>query len=294
MAASRPVVMRSRKARSLMVIGAPCTDIVRATTCSDGATAEGFPPSRQPLVDRTVYHCSGPDKHSWVDPEGAARCCRGHIREPRVSRDETGHAHIEWHWLPIDGADSPASVASAPRGKPVPAPAVPCDVQLGIAHRDGLPHRAFFARLADQSLPPAEFIAHEAGLVTLRLLDRWRAHKAWGRQAPSTAAFVRTRRMIEQVYDHCIADVLRNLTDVIREFAGTNSRSVGMSLLRYGLVLEDLHEWSLAADVYATAVNASRGILGQDGASLLHTRWDHCQRQTSEIDSASDDAHRTG
>jgi tetratricopeptide (TPR) repeat protein len=48
-----------------------------------------------------VFHCSGPERHTWVLADDAAKCCNGYRRARRIRRGTRGDT-LEFFWQPVD------------------------------------------------------------------------------------------------------------------------------------------------------------------------------------------------
>ena len=223
-----------------------------------------------------VFHCSGPERHTWVLADDAAKCCNGYRRAQRITRDARG-AKIEFYWQPID---APPDVPAAP--EPVPARR---DAPRGPL-AEGVAHLSFFKRLGELEGDSPRERALKAGLLALRLVDRWLA-RSETRRRPSFREFVLVRRAIDLVVDERMHDVLYKLTEVLREFAGEESAPVPTLLFGYGLLLETLLEWSVAVDVYETAIRYVRSADDQRGLPLVYCRLAFCHRQLGNVDDAA-------
>jgi hypothetical protein len=237
-----------------------------------------------------VFLCKGPERHSWVDADDAAKCCNGYTRERRVCRDADGTLKLEFYWqFAADGAAAPPPALVAETSRLVPPPRLdlvddgprrPARPEpAGPTTGPGLSHSAFFRRVAEMSDDDSPtWRALTAGLLTLRLVDRWAARHTTGRD-PTFKEYVLVRRAINEVDDDRVHDVLRQLTDTLRDFSTGEAGSVPKLLFAYGLILEDGAEWPLAIDVYQTVLQHARRPADRDGLALVYNRLGYCLRQ---------------
>ncbi len=226
-----------------------------------------------------VYTCRGPLHHSWVSADDADKCCNGYTRETRVLRDQDGNHKLEFYWEPVVEPEGPAEpdAPSATGPADVTPPPKPADGPAsGMPSSTALAHSAFFRRVAeitDDSAPA--WRAFTAGLLTLRLVDRWATRQVTGRE-PTFKEFALVRRAIEDVDDDRMHEVLISLTDSLRTFSDADVASIPKLLFAYGLLLEDIREWPLAVDVYETALDRADVPECGDGIPLVYVRLGWC------------------
>ena len=234
-----------------------------------------------------IYLCTGPLKHSWVAADDAAKCCNGFVRDKRVSRDSQGNVKLEFYWRPIE--------TSAPMepdvlgGEMVPPPSLSSleDADEEPPGPGGLSHGAFFRRVAEiaEDTSPT-WREMTAGLLTLRLIDRWAARNVTGRP-PSLKEYVFVRRAIDDVDDDRVHEVLLKMTDAMREFASEDVGSIPKLLFAYGLLLEEATEWPLAVDVYETLLEQAHRPDEHEGIPLVYLRLGLCHRRLGRVCQAS-------
>jgi tetratricopeptide (TPR) repeat protein len=222
-----------------------------------------------------VFRCSGPERHTWVLADDAAKCCNGYRRERRIVRDARG-ATIEFYWQPID---------APPDTPPAHEPAHPHE-GLGGPQAEGVAHLAFFRRLGALADDSPLQRAFRAGLLTLRLIDRWVSRGETG-HGPTFREVVLVRRAIDGVPDDRMRDVLRKLTEVPREFSDDEVGSLPTLLFGYGLLLETHAEWSLAVDVYQMTCRYAFEAEDRRGLPLVYGRLAFCHRQLGHMDDAA-------
>ena len=220
-----------------------------------------------------VFRCSGVEHHTWVSADDAAKCCNGYRRAQRITRDAHG-ATIEFYWQPID---------APPDQVPAVEPARADDTAASFNPK-GVAHLAFFRRLGGLADDSPKQRAVQAGLLTLRLLDRSR---------PTFREVVLVRRAIEAVSDERTREVLYKLTDIVREFSNEDVASAPTLLFGYGLLLETRAEWALAIDVYETACQYAVEPDDRRGLPLVYGRLAFCHRQLGQVEEAAG-AYREG
>lgn len=224
-----------------------------------------------------VYYCSGPERHTWVLAEDAAKCCNGYRRAERITRDAHG-ATLEFYWQPIDAQPSSHPVA--------PEPLAPPRRRAFGPRAEGVAHLAFFKRLGELRGDTPQQRAIKAGLLAMRLVDRW-LMRANPERRPSFREFVLVRRAIDRVSDERMHEVLYKLTDIMREFAAGESGSAPTLLFGYGLLLETMGEWPIAIDVYETACLYVTDDSDRRGLPLVYCRLAFCHRQLGQVDEAA-------
>ncbi len=234
-----------------------------------------------------IYLCTGPLKHSWVSAEDAAKCCNGYQRERRVSHDEDGNAKLEFFWLrietePVEEPDIPPDII-----QPLPLSALDGDDDEEPLNRGGLSHGAFFRRVAEitDDNSPA-WRALTAGLLVLRLVDRWATRNITNRKV-TVKELVLVRRTIQEVDDDRVHEVLTNMTDALREFSVDDVGSIPKLLFAYGLLLEESGEWPLAIDVYETLLEQAHRPDEHEGIPLVYLRLGLCHRHLGRNTQAS-------
>jgi tetratricopeptide (TPR) repeat protein len=146
-------------------------------------------------------------------------------------------------------------------------------------------HTAFFEALG--ALPDgggARWADILAGLVTLRLVDRWARHE--------TSSLSRTAlNAVEQAI--CSVDVrtpLRPaLNEIVEAVRGSLHRAdvdVLAAVLAYAHTLRLNADWALATDVYQTVITAARTPGDQRLAPEAYDRLGYCLRMLGELDRA--------
>jgi tetratricopeptide (TPR) repeat protein len=217
-----------------------------------------------------AYVCTGPERHSWLDPDDAAKCCNGYVRESRVARGAQS-ARLEFYWRAQDGRHDDDL-------RPVH------EIPLGEVRRDGVAHVVFFERLARfADAVSAEWKAVVAGLLTMRLIDRFVASPARARE-PTFREFHWVRSAVDELEPERVRDTLRALLDNAQ--AG-NAGAITDLLFAYAGRLEDTAEWSLAADVYGTIIAHAKPLRERGRQPWAYNRLGYCHRQLGDLRAAS-------
>src|SRR6185312_758549 len=114
----------------------------------------------------------------------------------------------------------------------------PATAERRVNRTDGmLRHLAFFEELGAMDESDVSWRAVSAGLVVMRLVDRWMSDGALGLTAHSVSA---VRRILSAV------------VDAMAESESGEMHAVTPRLMAYGQALEYESKLSLAADVYRT------------------------------------------
>jgi tetratricopeptide (TPR) repeat protein len=141
-----------------------------------------------------------------------------------------------------------------------------------VTESDGvLRHLAFFEELGKMDEGDAGWRAVSAGLVTMRLVDRWIAAGSTARLDSWSVSAV--REAIAQVTDMTpTRRILTSVVDVMVACTAIDMHALSPRLMAYGQALEYDAKWSLAADVYGTI--AAETHLPEDAdlvvGALLH------------------------
>jgi tetratricopeptide (TPR) repeat protein len=236
-----------------------------------------------------IYLCTGPLKHSWVAADDAAKCCNGFVRDKRVTRDTQGNVKLEFYWRPVDTSPPlEPEATTADIVPPLPMSAIEDSSEdEEPSNPGGLSHGAFFRRVAEISDDVSRtWREMTAGLLTMRLIDRWAARNVTGR-TPTLKEYVLVRRAIDDVDDDRVHEVLLKMTDAMREFATDDVGSIPKLLFAYGLLLEEAAEWPLAVDVYETLLEQAHRPDEHEGIPLVYLRLGLCHRRLGRLCQAS-------
>jgi len=137
-----------------------------------------------------------------------------------------------------------------------------------------LRHLAFFEELGRMDESEAGWRAVSAGLVTMRLVDRWIAAGSTARlDAWSVSAVREAIAQVEKTTP--IRRILTSVVDVMVACTAADMHALSPRLMAYGQALEYEAKWSLAADVYGTI--ASETTCPEDSdliiGALLHRAY---------------------
>src|SRR5581483_11954658 len=120
-----------------------------------------------------------------------------------------------------------------------------------------LRHIAYFQALGESEAGTREWEATSAGLVVLRLVDRW-VWRHVRERAPTFREFVTVRRAVGRVAPGALRAALEDLASSVAVFSGARVPPVNDCLMAYAQALQDGAQWSLAADVYDTVLMNAR------------------------------------
>jgi tetratricopeptide (TPR) repeat protein len=226
-----------------------------------------------------IYLCRGVVPHAWTDPRDAVSCCNGYERACRVVRDASGDAGLEYFWRRSEVvAAIPAGVERVAR-----APADGGGVAGGTWPVSALAHAAFLERLA--TVGEAGRAEVQAGLVVLKLIDRWAIGVLSGVRVPAVAVRA-ARAAVSMVAPGPIARMLSAAVVAVTDDAPERAVAWSALLQVYGGLLEDGAEWALAADVYGTMIEYARTPGDVERVPAAYDRMGHCLRQLGRLDAA--------
>jgi tetratricopeptide (TPR) repeat protein len=240
-------------------------------------------------MEPRVFYCQGADAHVWSDPDDASKCCNGYERAVRIERDAQSGVALTYYWKPTTappvvgiagGVTPPADMLSG-----VPAPEADGLSPLPIGHSDTLRHVAYFEALGQSDAGTAEWEATSAGLVVLRLVDRW-VWRHVRERAPTFREFVTVRRAVARVAPGPLRTALEHLASAIAVFSGARAAPVNDCLMAYAQVLQDGARWSLAADVYDTVIFNARSASDSRALPVCAVRAGYCLRMMGQVDDA--------
>ena len=252
-------------------------------------------------MEPRVFYCKGAEAHVWSDPDDAAKCCNGYERAVKIEHDARGNVHLAYYWRPVPltrdssvvgiagGVTPPASDAPALADDALPSPLTE-DASSIIA--GSLRHVAYFQALGDLEAGTPEWEATSAGLVVLRLVDRW-VWRHVRERAPTFREFVTVRRAVARVASGALRAALEDLASAVAVFSGARAAPVNDCLLAYAQVLQDGAQWSLAADVYDTVLMNARSASDTRALPACAVRAGFCLRMMGRLEEA-DRVYRFG
>jgi tetratricopeptide (TPR) repeat protein len=146
-------------------------------------------------------------------------------------------------------------------------------------------HAAFFEALG--ALPDgggSRWADLLAGLVTLRLVDRWARHET---SSLSRTALHAVEQAISGVDAHTsLRPALHEIVDAVRASLRHTDTDVLSAVLAYGHSLRLNADWALAADAYQTVIVAARALSDQRLVPEAYDRIGYCWRMLGELDRA--------
>jgi len=150
-----------------------------------------------------------------------------------------------------------------------------------------LRHLAFFDELSRLDERDEGWREVAAGLVVLRLVDRWLeegagvvAADAWGHASVVGA--------IDEIpLGRPVRGMLRSVVDAMVTAGAPSSRAVAPRLMAYARALDFDAKWALAIDVYHTVIGFSEPLEDSDTVIAAHLRLGFCLRQIGEVDQSA-------
>jgi tetratricopeptide (TPR) repeat protein len=154
---------------------------------------------------------------------------------------------------------------------------------------EGVRHHAFFVAASQVSDQSAQYAELTAGLMVLRLLDKWRDRRSDGRQLRAKELNA-VRRLVRNLDEGPVHSVLDEVLSAMSNVSGDRITGVRM----YALLLEREGQWGPAADAYRAAIE----LIGverrqREQLPLCYQRAGYCHRELGEIDKAAE-AFRRG
>ena len=162
----------------------------------------------------------------------------------------------------------------------------PATAERRVNRTDGmLRHLAFFEELGAMDESDVSWRAVSAGLVVMRLVDRWMSDGALGLTAHSVSA---VRAAIEEMPETTpVRRILSAVVDAMAESESGEMHAVTPRLMAYGQALEYESKLSLAADVYRTIVAHAHPIEDADIAIPAHNQLAFCLRNLGDLSGAA-------
>ncbi len=173
-----------------------------------------------------------------------------------------------------DSATARSVTTPPPRANLLDQPARVKYYPRHMMERRGLRHAAYFEALATLDPTSVAWRTTSAGLVTLRLFDRWVQCRAEGRALPADGLHA-VGNAVRRIERNCpLFDPLHALWYAMAEPTGTSPLA---SVAAYGRALHAAAEWPLAIDAYLTFTEHA----GPDDAVIrgdVCLRVEACQR----------------
>jgi tetratricopeptide (TPR) repeat protein len=151
----------------------------------------------------------------------------------------------------------------------------PATAERRVTKTDGmLRHLAFFEELGSMDESDTSWRAVSAGLVVMRLVDRWMSDGARGLTAHSVSA---VRAAIEEMSETTpVRRILSAVVDAMEESESGEMHAVTPRLMAYGQALEYEARYALAADVYRSIVSHAHPLEDADIAIPAHNQLGFC------------------
>jgi hypothetical protein len=141
-----------------------------------------------------------------------------------------------------------------------------------------LAHLAFFEAAGEQTEAQPAYRAAVAGLLAMRLVDRWVLAGA-GDRPPTLRELEAVRRAIEYVDDSPIREILRSLDAALTTSWGQLARHVPVVLAAYAGILRKEGEFACAADVYSSVATVAPLCDGKELVPPAYLDMAYCFRQ---------------
>jgi tetratricopeptide (TPR) repeat protein len=148
---------------------------------------------------------------------------------------------------------------------------------VGSTAQPPLAHLAFFEAAGDQTDGQPEYRAAVAGLLAMRLVDRWVLAGA-GDRPPTLRELEAVRRAIEHVDDGPVREILRNLDAALTTSWGKLARHVPVVLAAYGGILKKEGLFACAADVYSAVASVAPLCDGKELVPPAYLEMGYCFR----------------
>jgi tetratricopeptide (TPR) repeat protein len=148
---------------------------------------------------------------------------------------------------------------------------------VGSTAQPPLAHLAFFEAAGDQTEGQPEYRAAVAGLLAMRLVDRWVLAGA-GDRPPTLRELEAVRRAIEHVDDGPVREILRNLDAALTTSWGKLARHVPVVLAAYGGILKKEGLFACAADVYSAVAAVAPLCDGKELVPPAYLEMGYCFR----------------
>lgn len=146
-------------------------------------------------------------------------------------------------------------------------------------------HLAFFRAASAEHEGSNEYQTLLAGLLVLRLLDKWRSRAGEDRDLKAHE-FHAVRRAVDAIDDSPVRRILSDLLDSASAFVDGSADSRLAKLIAYAQMLENDSLLDPAADVYLTAIGIS--TTDRELIPLCYQRASICTRKLGFLDRAGD------
>lgn len=151
-------------------------------------------------------------------------------------------------------------------------------------------HLAFFRAASAEPEGSTEYKTLLAGLLVMRLLDKWRSRVDGDREL-KFHEFVAVKRTVESIADSPVRRILADLVNTISAFTDGSADTRVPKLIAYAQLLEHDARYDPSADVYLTAIELTTN--DRELLPLCYQRAGVCLRKLGFIDRAAE-LYRTG
>ena len=150
-----------------------------------------------------------------------------------------------------------------------------------------LRHLAFFDELSRLNEEDDAWREISAGLVVLRLVDRW-LEEGTGVVAADAWGYTSVVDAVDAIpVGRPVRGMLRSVVDAMGATTTPNFRTVAPRLMAYARALDFDARWQLAVDVYHTVIAFSEPLENADTVIAAHLRLGYCLRQIGEVDQSA-------
>jgi tetratricopeptide (TPR) repeat protein len=149
-------------------------------------------------------------------------------------------------------------------------------------------HLAFFRAASAEAEGSVEYQTLLAGLVVLRLLDKWHSYASTDREL-KFREFLAVKRTVEAIPDGPVRRILADLVDTISAFSDGATDSRVVKLIAYAQLLENDGRYEPSADVFFSAVDlVSMRVQDRELLPLCYQRAGVCLRHLGWLDRAGE------
>jgi tetratricopeptide (TPR) repeat protein len=157
-----------------------------------------------------------------------------------------------------------------------------------MASAGTLRHLAFFEELGSMDEGDPNWRAVSAGLVVMRLVDRWIDENGLSAQKDAFA-IGGVRRAIDEIPATTpVRAMLSSVVDAMVAVRAAEVHAISPKLMAYGQLLEYEGRWSLAADIYRTIIQHSDPIAESDSVVPANLRLAISLRTLGDIEGAAE------
>jgi tetratricopeptide (TPR) repeat protein len=152
---------------------------------------------------------------------------------------------------------------------------------------NSLRHLAFFEALGKMEDNDPSWRLVSAGLVVMRLIDRWFIDGAETTRSDSWSVTAVAESIDAIPETTPVRRILAGIVDTMATSAHVDVRSLTPKLMAYGQTLEYDAKWALAADVYETIVAHTDPVEDADLVVSAYIQLAFCLRTLTDLDAAA-------